>query len=353
MDFSQTGFSFDHYPSNQKAFGLNMQELEYFCGVIVASIRSRAIANNFHELELNVNGPLNVIMGLSKESVVVGINTSKATLNSKALIALKESSTSVMPEDSVQMMMKQAGLVSLGTDSLTFYGLPIKYFDTLRPALIELSRGNGQFEESIQPLIKWVAQAKNVESNDRTDLLLGITAAADKYLSNLRREMSVMQIEPKFKARDIVVKRNMGFYVLPFTHFPLEAFGAIQKGITDNKVDCEIVKSEDRFDPSRGNSIIENIWQDICMSRFVIADLSERNPNVFYELGICDTIGKTVIPICSNRSRKEDYPNGLPFDVAGEYTVFYDEDFNGYTALQGTMVKRIRAILETSRHIVG
>jgi len=37
--------------------------------------------------------------------------------------------------------------------------------------------------------------------------------------------------------------------------------------------------------------IIEDIWESICMCRIVVADVTDRNPNVFYKLGICHTLG--------------------------------------------------------------
>ena len=43
-------------------------------------------------------------------------------------------------------------------------------------------------------------------------------------------------------------------------------------------------------------------------SRIVICDFSERNPNVFYEVGIAHTLGKHVIPITQT-------PNDVPFDL--------------------------------------
>ena len=37
------------------------------------------------------------------------------------------------------------------------------------------------------------------------------------------------------------------------------------------------------------------VWSRICGARLVIADCTERNPNVFYEIGIAHTVGKQVV----------------------------------------------------------
>jgi hypothetical protein len=47
------------------------------------------------------------------------------------------------------------------------------------------------------------------------------------------------------------------------------------------------------------------------------------DPNVFYELGLCDVIGKRIISICSRKS------------------------YEGYTNLKKQMLKRIDTILGT------
>jgi hypothetical protein len=49
-------------------------------------------------------------------------------------------------------------------------------------------------------------------------------------------------------------------------------------------------------DHIRSNDVIaEDIWESICTSRIVILDVSGGNRNVYYELGICHTIGKATL----------------------------------------------------------
>jgi hypothetical protein len=53
---------------------------------------------------------------------------------------------------------------------------------------------------------------------------------------------------------------------------------------------------------------MEKVWDGIFASRLVIADCTEKNPNVFYELGIAHTVGKKVVLI--TRSEKD-----IPSDI--------------------------------------
>lgn len=62
--------------------------------------------------------------------------------------------------------------------------------------------------------------------------------------------------------------------------------------------------------------LLTHIITSILQSNIIIANINGRNPNVFYELGICHAIGKSVILIL--QSKKE-----LPFDVINKNIIFY------------------------------
>ena len=62
---------------------------------------------------------------------------------------------------------------------------------------------------------------------------------------------------------------------------------------------------------------MEDVWTHILNARLVIADVTGRNPNVFYELGIAHTIGRAAIVITQ---RDED----VPFDIRSMRYIKYD-----------------------------
>lgn len=68
----------------------------------------------------------------------------------------------------------------------------------------------------------------------------------------------------------------------------------------------ETIWADDRNLP--GHRIMEKIYRCIRQSAFVIADVTESKPNVFYELGFARGLGKSVIV-----TAKKDTP--LPFDI--------------------------------------
>jgi hypothetical protein len=64
-------------------------------------------------------------------------------------------------------------------------------------------------------------------------------------------------------------------------------------------------------------SIIEQVWQDIRKSEVLVADLTCRNPNVYYELGLAQALGKPCILLLQKREK-------IPFDIGPQRCISYD-----------------------------
>jgi hypothetical protein len=76
----------------------------------------------------------------------------------------------------------------------------------------------------------------------------------------------------------------------------------------------------------------------ICAARLVIADCNEKNPNVFYEIGIAHTVGKKVILI--TRSEKD-----IPSDIKHFDYIEYMYDPEGAQKLIDTLRKFLKKAL--------
>lgn len=152
-------------------------------------------------------------------------------------------------------------------------------------------------------------------------------------------------------ACDATIKNKVsftkGFYILPFTSRTESVMHAIQDELVQNNVNFKLNKSGDIFDGTGDNDILNNIIKDIRNSHIVVADLSGKNSNVYYELGLAHAWNKKVIIICSKESYKEDYKERLPFDIATKMTLFYDSTYDGIKKLSKSVVKRIQIILDT------
>jgi hypothetical protein len=68
-------------------------------------------------------------------------------------------------------------------------------------------------------------------------------------------------------------------------------------------------------------SILQRIYSQIAKADIIIADMTGRNPNVFYETGYAHALGKQVI-LLTNKT--ED----IPFDLKHYYHIIYEESIS-------------------------
>ena len=84
--------------------------------------------------------------------------------------------------------------------------------------------------------------------------------------------------------------------------------------------------------------ITSQVIQHIVNDSLVIADLTERNPNVFYELAIRHAISKPFVQIMKKGEQ-------LPFDVAATRTIFVDhQDLDSVAEAKSAISDQIREL---------
>jgi hypothetical protein len=139
-------------------------------------------------------------------------------------------------------------------------------------------------------------------------------------------ESGVMEVNPVFKARRIIRTEILCFVLMPFK----SSFDRIYKESIKNAVEScglKCFRADDLFLPT---IILEDIWIHICKSKIIIADVTGRNPNVFYELGIAHTLGKPVIIITQNKT-------DIPFDIAQFRYILYSNSKSGLNLLRDNL----------------
>lgn len=100
------------------------------------------------------------------------------------------------------------------------------------------------------------------------------------------------------------------------------------------RIACE--RGDDVFGP---NVIMDEINRQIAQAHFVLADLTGKNPNVFYEVGIAHAIGKPVILLAQSL-------DDVPFDLRHRRFILYDYSPRGCKQLEKTLKDHLRAIVE-------
>jgi hypothetical protein len=81
-----------------------------------------------------------------------------------------------------------------------------------------------------------------------------------------------------------------------------------------SELNMRIARADDFFTT---HSIIDEIWSAIYQSKFIIADCTDRNPNVFYEIGIAHSVGKPVVIITKDI-------DDVPFDLRHRRFIKYE-----------------------------
>ncbi len=86
-----------------------------------------------------------------------------------------------------------------------------------------------------------------------------------------------------------------------------------------------------------GQSILGDIWSGIQAAEIVIADLTGKNPNVMYELGLCHALWKKVVLLSQIR-------DDVPFDLRAWRVLWYDFTFAGAARLKEELHRAIEAV---------
>lgn len=135
-----------------------------------------------------------------------------------------------------------------------------------------------------------------------------------------------------FPKRDFEVTPKLCFVLMPFDRDFNKVYSegikpAIKKAKLQPKRADEIFTS---------SSIIQDIWQSINKSSILIADVTGRNPNVFYEVGLSHAIPKRLIIITQNKK-------DVPFDIQHLRWIHYTNTQSGRKSLSPKILRAIKA----------
>ncbi len=144
---------------------------------------------------------------------------------------------------------------------------------------------------------------------------------------------------PIFQGRDFTLDDSLVFVLAPFS----EPFDGIYqdhiKPTVESIAGLRCRRADDIYD---NRSIMEDIWRSINEARIIIAELTGRNPNVFYETGVAHTVGKEVILLAQSM-------DDVPFDLRHIRHIRYDNTYRGILTLQSDLKNTIETILNRER----
>lgn len=142
--------------------------------------------------------------------------------------------------------------------------------------------------------------------------------------------MNSYSIYPKqYRNARIPVEKNRCFVLMPFEHELDIVYGQIKKTLTRAGFICNRAD-----DISGGTPIIGKILNEILKAQYIIADITNCNPNVFYELGVSHSFKDAGNVIILKRKG-----NRSPFDI--NHLTYIEYDIDNIILLTSSILKTI------------
>ena len=136
-------------------------------------------------------------------------------------------------------------------------------------------------------------------------------------------------------ARSYPIDEGLCFVIMPFAPALEEIYDKVIKpALTSEPVLMRCVRGDEVF---TNEPIMADVWALIQKAEVVVADLTGKNPNVLYELGLAHALWKKVILLA--QAEKD-----LPFDLRHMRALLYKPTLTGAEKLRGDLVNAITEI---------
>lgn len=157
-----------------------------------------------------------------------------------------------------------------------------------------------------------ILDAQKTQSSEVTNSEAPVLYEDNPFLSSLGIDLNAIEVDPK-----------LIFVLTPFSEREREVYEAVRDacaelGLYASRGDEEFIEGP----------ILPHVVRQILRARIVIGNITSRNPNVFYELGIAQAVGKPTLVVSKGRNR------ALPFDLRSRRVVFFEDYAELRQALQ-------------------
>ena len=164
-----------------------------------------------------------------------------------------------------------------------------------------------------------------------------------KIFSKLFERFLSTKAEDKEKEKEdgrfieIPKENGLCFILMPFNEENLQiVYEDFVKPTVEKHFNLRCQRADDIFGAS---VIVEDIREKIRTAKVIIAELTGRNPNVLYEIGLCHGIERDVVCLAQS---KED----IPFDLKHRRVIIYEYSPRGCRKLEKDLIDNIKAVLE-------
>jgi hypothetical protein len=133
-------------------------------------------------------------------------------------------------------------------------------------------------------------------------------------------------INPVFHGRFDKLIKNSVLVIMPFSEVWSDRIYLSIKKICEKEG-----FTISRADKIYGSQVMEDTWEGIFKSEIIIADITNNNANVLYELGIVHTLGKPIVLLSQNKD--------VPFDLKPHRCLLYEDNIDGNKKLETELPK--------------
>lgn len=149
----------------------------------------------------------------------------------------------------------------------------------------------------------------------------------EEEMVNFERLKRIVKIKPIFEGRDFMLNENLVFVLAPFEQPFNTIFIDHIKPAVESTAGLTCIRADNIYD---NKPIIEDIWRNINEAHIIVSELTNRNPNVFYETGVAHTVGKEVILVTQNM-------DDVPFDLRHLRCIVYEYTPKGIKVLENNL----------------
>ena len=164
-----------------------------------------------------------------------------------------------------------------------------------------------KIEEFKTIFFETLEKAKLIEEHDGKRRIIDFSNSGEPGIDSMARIKKL--------GKDVTIEAGDScFVMMPFAdphnnYYSLIYEPAIKKaGLKPIRADHEIFGS---------GKIMDQVWSGIKTAKVLVAELTTKNPNVFYELGLAHALKKPVVLVSSNEK-------DVPFDLHHIRVIYYD-----------------------------
>lgn len=153
-------------------------------------------------------------------------------------------------------------------------------------------------------------------------------------LEELGDSAPISLYNPIFQGRGFRQNDKLTCVLMPFSEGFRPIYTDIIKPVVEQfGITC--VRADDLYGPK---AIIEDIWKLINEAKVVIADVTGKNANVFYEIGLAHAVGKEVIIMSQDI---ED----VPFDLRHLRCLIYRDSVSGFKKFERELYQTLGTVV--------